>query len=130
MTQDSPRILYIEDNPLNMTLVRKSLHFMGYKLLEATSGTQGIEVAIRQRPDVVLLDLGLPDMDGEEVAARLRQHPITQYAAIVALTSESVDDPGMWCKTHGFNGFLTKPISRTTLLQAVRRSVVQHQPTV
>jgi len=120
MLKDSPRILYIEDNPLNMTLIRKSINFMGYRLLEAANGLQGINLAINERPDLILLDLRLPDMSGEEVAARLRQHPSTRHAAIVALTSESVDDPAAWCSANGFDGFLTKPITRTTLLQTVR----------
>ncbi|MCS6836541.1 MAG: response regulator [Anaerolineae bacterium] len=120
MLQDTPRILYIEDNPLNMTLVRKSLHFMGYRLLEAANGAQGINLALRHIPDLVLMDLHLPDISGIRVAARLRENPATKHVAIVALTADSANDPDQWCRDNHFDGYLTKPVSRTTLLQTVR----------
>lgn len=127
MLQDTPRILYVEDNPLNMTLVRKSLHFLGYPLLEAINGSQGINLALRYLPDLVLMDLHLPDTSGLQVAALLRQNPATQHVGIVALTADSVDDPASWCRDNDFDGFLTKPVSRTALLHTIQYWVGQSQ---
>jgi len=128
MTQVVPVVLYIEDNPLNIALVRKLLQPAGYRMLEAVNGKQGMYTAIRHRPDLVLMDLRLPDMNGVQVASHLRKHPLTKHAAIVALTAELVIDQGQWCKEHGFEAFLTKPVTRTTLLHAAQQWTAQAYP--
>jgi CheY-like chemotaxis protein len=130
MTQVVPVVLYIEDNPLNIALVRKLLQPAGYRMLEAVNGKQGMYTAIRHRPDLVLMDLRLPDMNGVQVASHLRKHPLTKHAAIVALTAELVIDQGQWCKEHGFNAFLSKPVTRTTLLHAAQQWTAQAYPSI
>ncbi|MCS6836540.1 MAG: response regulator [Anaerolineae bacterium] len=125
MSQALPIVLYIEDNPLNLELVSKSLRAAGYLVLGANSGEQGISMAIHHRPDLVLMDLHLSDMSGVQVAACLREHPLTKHAAIVALTATMVGDQAQWCKDNDFDDFLAKPVSRLALLNAAQRWAAQ-----
>jgi len=125
MSYRSATILYIEDNPINIMLMRKSLNSMGYKMLEAVSSAQGIDLAIRQRPELILLDLRLPDIKSSQIVARLRKHPLMRHVAIIALASQVVNDPAAWCQANGFDDIFAKPMSRTTLWHLMQRWVVQ-----
>jgi len=84
-------ILYIEDNPDNMLLVKRVLVSRGYSLLEARDGMEGLSMANREQVDLVLLDINLPDIDGYEVARRLRQSgkPELTYLPIIAITANA-----------------------------------------
>ncbi len=81
------RILYIEDNEQNMYLVTYMLEAKGYEVFQAHDGPRGIEIALEQKPDLVLLDIQLPGMDGYAVARNLRSHPGIAQTPILALTS-------------------------------------------
>lgn len=121
MNQALPVVLYIEDNPLNIALVSRSLRGAGYRVLEAVNGKQGVNMAMRHRPDLVLMDLRLSDMSGMQVASCLRRHPLTKHVAILALTSELVNNQAQWCQDNGFDGFLSKPVPRLALLRTVQQ---------
>lgn len=85
-------ILYIEDNPDNMMLVKRALESRGYVLLEAFKGIAGVEMAESNDVDLILLDINLPDIDGYEVARRLRasQKPALSYVPIIAITANAL----------------------------------------
>ncbi|MEO1166057.1 MAG: response regulator, partial [Chloroflexota bacterium] len=83
-------VLYIEDNPLNMRLVQKYLKKVGLTMIEAIDGSSGIEVATEQRPDLILVDINLPDIDGLEVTRNLKANPDMTNTPIVALTANAM----------------------------------------
>ena len=85
-------ILYIEDNPDNMMLVKRALEAHGYKLLQAMNGLDGVSVAEREEVDLILLDINLPDIDGYEVARRIRSSPkhALAYVPIIAVTANAL----------------------------------------
>ncbi len=109
------KILYIEDNPHNMRLVRKMLETMGLAMIEAIDGTRGLKMAAEQRPDLILLDINLPDIDGLEVVKRLKSDPSLLHIPTIALTANAMHGDREQCLASGFDGYLAKPIARMEL---------------
>jgi len=113
-------ILYIEDNPQNMRLVRKMLRSGGYEMLEAIDGLSGLDLASRGKPNLILLDINLPDIDGMEVTSRLKADATLGQIPIVALTANAMHGDRERFLEAGCDGYLAKPISRTELLNTVK----------
>jgi two-component system, cell cycle response regulator DivK len=122
-------ILYIEDNPDNMLLVKRVLQARGYSLLEAKSGFEGISVAESQRVDLVLLDINLPDIDGYEVARRLRSSGKTQltYIPIIAITANALKGDAEKALEAGCDVYMSKPINIRELSARVEAYVPSPQ---
>jgi CheY-like chemotaxis protein len=105
------RILIVEDNERNLKLVRDVLQFAGYDVVEARSGEQGVVLAKECFPDLVLMDIQLPHMDGVEALHRLRDSPETRAVPVVALTAFAMREDREQALRAGFDGYLEKPIS-------------------
>lgn len=114
-------ILYIEDNPLNMRLVRKILNNMGYDMLEAMDGLTGMGMVDAKRPDLILMDVNLPDLDGLEITRRLKSIPHLRHIPIVALTANAMHGDRDRCLAAGCDGYIAKPVARQEL-----RNVIEH----
>ena len=113
------KVLYVEDNPRNMRLVRKFLEHAGYEVLEAVSGLDGLEVAAKQRPDVILMDINLPDIDGLEAAGQLKEDPDLRGIPVIALTANAMHGDRERCLAGGCDGYIPKPINKLDLLETV-----------
>ncbi|MCW2736692.1 response regulator [Nocardioides sp.] len=113
------RILVIEDNPKNLKLVRDVLTHFGFEVVEATSGEDGVRLAGQVGPDLVLMDLQLPGIDGAEALRRLRAAEGTRSVPVVAVTAFAMDDDRERALAHGFDGYVEKPISVRALPQQV-----------
>jgi two-component system, cell cycle response regulator DivK len=114
-----PLVLIVDDNDKNLRLARDVLRAAGFRTLESSSGAEAITLAAERMPDVVLLDLRLPDMDGADAARELRQAPRTAEIPVVALSAlEASSD---WLSAAGFSGFLAKPIDVHAFADQVRR---------
>lgn len=109
-------ILYIEDNEQNLYLVTFLLKAKGYEVLQAREGMEGLAMAARRRPDLILLDIQLPGMDGHAVAQRLRQIPEVAQTPIVALTSFAMSGDREKALESGCSGYIEKPINPDTFL--------------
>lgn len=118
MTQS--RILVVEDNERNLKLVRDVLQFAGYEVISARSGEQGVALAREQAPDLVLMDLQLPAMDGTEALRILRDDPRTREIPIVAVTAFAMKDDRERALDAGFDSYLEKPISVRAFPELVR----------
>ena len=105
------RILVVEDNPLNLKLVRDVLEFAGYHVIEARSGEEGLRAAQEDPPDLVLMDLQLPGIDGTETLRRLRQGSLERSVPVVAVTASAMAEDRTRAALAGFDGFVEKPIS-------------------
>jgi signal transduction histidine kinase len=112
------RIVHIEDEPANRLLVRKLLSRAGHEVLEAEDGIAGVRLAIDSKPDLVLVDLNIPGLDGFEVALRLRGEPELKGVPIVAITAEGDRDTSL---SVGCDGFLQKPIDARTFAETIGR---------
>jgi two-component system cell cycle response regulator DivK len=116
-----PLVLIVDDNAMNLRLAGDVLVAAGFRILAATTGEEAVALADEHLPDVVLMDLRLPDMDGTGAARMLAQQARTASIPIVALTSMTLtDDPG-WLLTSGFAGYLEKPIDVERFPDQVRR---------
>lgn len=113
------KILYIEDNPQNMRLVRKMLGVGGYEIIEASNGETGLKMAFEHRPDLILMDINLPDIDGMEVTARLKAAPETSHIPIIALTANAMHGDKERFTQGGCDGYLAKPVTKNELLNTV-----------
>ena len=102
-----PRVLHIEDNAESRALVRRVLESRGFDVLEASDGLAGIDLAIRQHPDLILVDIALPGIDGYETASRLRSYRGLDGCPIVVLTANG--DRGL-ALSVGCDGYIEKPI--------------------
>jgi CheY-like chemotaxis protein len=114
------RILVVEDNERNLKLIRDVLQFAGYEIVEATSGEQGVALAQDCEPDLVLMDLQLPQMDGTEALRLLRESPRTRGVPVVAVTAFAMREDRERAFGAGFDGYLQKPISIRALPEQVR----------
>jgi two-component system, cell cycle response regulator DivK len=117
------KILYVEDNPHNMRLVRKMLKMGGHEVVEAINGADGLVMAEREHPNLILLDINLPDMDGIEVCQKLRDSDTTASIPVVALTANAMHGDRERFLDAGMDGYLPKPITRNELLNTVRQFV-------
>ncbi len=108
---DGLRVLVVEDNPLNLKLVRDVLTASGYDVFPAVTGQEGVTLAGTCEPDLVLMDLQLPDFDGYEALRRLREDPALQAVPVVAVTAFAMREDRERATESGFDGYLEKPIS-------------------
>ena len=115
------RILVVEDNPLNLKLVRDVLGAAGFDVVAATSGEEGLRLASSSPPDLVLMDLQLPGIDGVETMRRMRDAPQPVTAPIVAVTALAMAEDHANAARAGFDGYIEKPISVRALVGEVRR---------
>jgi two-component system cell cycle response regulator DivK len=118
------KILYIEDNEQNLYLVTFILEKHGYEVCAATDGQEGIDLAARIQPDLILLDIQLPRMDGYAVARQLRTNPDLATIPIVAVTSYAMAGDRDKALDAGCSGYIEKPINPDTFMQQVE----QHLP--
>lgn len=115
------RVLVVDDNTRNRKLARDILDAAGFDTLEAATGVEALELAAEHEPDVILLDLRLPDMHGVEVARQLQDGGRTARIPVVAMSATSLREQGDWLETAGFAGSIDKPIHVRTFPDQVRR---------
>jgi len=116
---DQITILYIEDNPGNLVLVQRVLQAEGYTVVGATDGQQGLDLAGESPPDLVLLDINLPEIDGYELASRLRDVPGMDDVPIIALTANVMRGDRERTLAAGCDGYIQKPVDVDTLPEQI-----------
>jgi two-component system cell cycle response regulator DivK len=116
-----PIVLIVDDNEKNRKLAQDVLSAAGFRTLGAATGAEAVALALEHVPDVVLMDLRLPDMDGTEAARTLGANVRTARIPVVALSALRLEGSGDWLEEAGFAGWLEKPISVGTFSDEVRR---------
>jgi two-component system cell cycle response regulator DivK len=104
-------VLIVEDNAKNLKLARDVLRFKGFRTIEAATGAAAIALALEARPDVILMDIQLPDMDGGEALLELRANDRTATIPVVALTAFAMREDRNRLLEAGFDGYISKPIN-------------------
>ena len=112
-------ILVVEDNPANMELTDCLLKASGYRPLLALSGAEGVRLATEQRPDLILMDIQMPDMDGYEATAAIKRRPELQACPVVAVTAFAMVGDQDRILSSGFAGYISKPIAPETFVTQV-----------
>ncbi|QJR35939.1 response regulator [Gemmatimonas groenlandica] len=116
-------ILIVEDNEDNRAIYGTMLRARGYAVLESTDGESGVATARRECPDLVLMDIGLPIMDGLDATRLLKSDPTTATIPIVVLTAHALRDERQRAQLAGVTGYLVKPVSSDELVAAVERAL-------
>ncbi|MBI5957276.1 MAG: response regulator [Chloroflexi bacterium] len=122
-------ILLVEDEPDNLEVVSETLMFYGASVRTAQDGQQGLEQLENYTPDVILLDLSMPRMDGWKMVQILKEDPKTKAIPVVALTAHAMAGDRERTLGAGFDGYISKPISITTFLADLRKTLEDNQPT-
>jgi two-component system, cell cycle response regulator DivK len=123
MTAHGVQVLVVEDNEKNLKLVRDLLHFRGITATEARSGREALDAVADQRPDVVLLDIDLPDMPGTEVLAELRRLDGMPSVPVLAVTAYAMKGDAERLLAAGFDGYIAKPIDVRSFVDTVLAAV-------
>jgi len=114
-------VLYVEDNEYNLKIVRQLLARTAYKLIEAKDGESGVVTALRELPDLILMDIQLPKLSGLDATRRLRADPKTAGIPIIVITSFALSGDDQKAKDAGASAYLAKPYSPRELLQMIRK---------
>ena len=117
----APQVLVVEDNERNMKLFRDVLQASGFRTLEATTGEQAVELVFEHRPDLVLMDIQLPDFDGIEALGRVRANDSFASVPVVALTAQAMEGDRERFLAAGFDGYLSKPVNIAEFVITVKR---------
>ena len=120
----SKRILIVEDNEHLRQILAKIMRFHGYEISETTTGAQAIETAVCTKPDLILLDLALPDMTGIEAGRAIRTHPATAHIPIIACSASLREEDRQEALRAGMNDYLLKPISAALIKAKIEKFIV------
>lgn len=119
------KILIVEDNPLHTRLLEMTLRSNNYTLLKATSGEEALDIAMREQPDLILMDLNLPKMTGFEVTKTLRENPTFSHTPIIAITAYAMRGDRERVIESGCDAYLTKPIDTRELPKVIAEMLLQ-----
>ena len=119
MSTEAALVLVVDDNRLNLELVTDVLEAAGYEVRQAGSGPEALEAARRELPQIILMDIGLPEMDGYAVLRALRDNPRTAPVPVAALTAQAMAGDEQRALAAGFDGYITKPINTRSLPQTI-----------
>ena len=114
------KVLYVEDNDDSVYMLKNRLTRAGFTVIVATDGTQGVAMAASERPDLILMDLTLPDIDGKEATRRIKADPATQRIPVIALTANAMAGDKEQAIAAGCDDFDTKPVELQRLLDKIR----------
>jgi CheY-like chemotaxis protein len=113
------KILYVEDNDDNVYMLKNRLTRAGFTVIVATDGAQGVAMAASERPDLILMDLTLPKVDGEEATRRIKADPAIQHIPVIALTANAMSGDREKALAAGCDDFDTKPVEMPRLLEKI-----------
>jgi len=117
------KVLVVEDNTDNLRIVRYALERAGYEVIPAGSGEEGIELAVRERPSFIIMDINLPGIDGMETARRIRDSESDGSIPIIAVTSYAMYGDRERIMKAGCDGYIEKPIDPITIMDTIRKII-------
>lgn len=123
MNDTKVKILVVEDNFMNKVLVREILAMHGYDIIEAKSGTEAIKSLNMHRPDIILMDIHLPEMDGITATRIIKSDERNRCIPVLALTASAMKGEEENLMTNGFDGYVAKPIDKKKLLETISASL-------
>ena len=121
MNENRKTVLLVEDNEDNLVVYRTILEHVGYRVVEARDGEEGVARARQERPDLILMDISIPKIDGWEATQRLKADPETDAIPIIALTAHALEEDRQKALHAGCDGYLAKPVEPRRVVQEVER---------
>jgi two-component system cell cycle response regulator DivK len=116
-----PRLLYVEDNEMNRDMLSRRLQRRGFEVLIAGDGEQGVTLAAAEKPDLILMDMSLPVLDGWEATRRIKAAPATRLIPVIGLTAHAMATDRDRCLEAGCDDYDTKPVELGRLLEKIER---------
>lgn len=123
-----PKVLIIEDNPDHINVASRILTAAGYDVISAIDAETGLQMANTHCPDVIMLDLGLPDLDGQTLLVQLRRVPKLQDVPVIAVTAWPPETGARMAEAYGFDGYISKPINFSTLSEQIAAYLPSDNP--
>ncbi|MEX1670620.1 twitching motility response regulator PilH [Zhongshania guokunii] len=114
-----PRVLIVDDSPTEIFKISKILSKSGYEVITAESGEQGIALVRQEKPDVVLMDIVMPGLNGFQATRQLSRDPETSGIPVIIVTTKDQETDRLWGQRQGAKGYLTKPVDSKSLLKAI-----------
>jgi CheY-like chemotaxis protein len=121
------KILIVEDNPLNMRLLEMTLRARSYTLLKATNGEEALDMALREQPDLIIMDIQLPKINGLEVTRKLRETPAFSHTPIIGVTAYAMKGDKEKVIESGCDAYLSKPINTRELPEVIAEMLLQRR---
>ncbi len=115
------RILYVEDNFENKLFVRRVIESMGHEMLEAETGLDSLDIAAKNVPDLILMDINIPGMDGLETTVKFKEDPDLAHIPVIALTANAMKGDKERCLEAGCDGYMQKPVGVSDLRREIQR---------
>jgi two-component system cell cycle response regulator DivK len=123
------KILYVEDNDDNVYMLKNRLTRSGYEVIIATDGAQGVALAVSEKPDLVLMDLSLPVLDGWEATRQIKGNPATRHIPVIAITANAMAGDKEKAMAAGCDDFDTKPVDLSRLLGKIKALMLRETRT-
>ncbi|ELA09743.1 response regulator receiver domain-containing protein [Moraxella macacae 0408225] len=114
------KILVVDDSPSEMAKFRDILGRYDHQIIEATTGEDGIQHAIHDQPDVILMDVVMPEMNGFQATRQITKNPATAHIPVVIISTKNQETDRVWGKRQGAKDYLTKPVTENELIQVIR----------
>ncbi len=115
------RILLVDDNPMTIEVMKQELEFLGYEVMVAQNGLEAVEMASSELPDLIVMDILMPKMDGFHAASQIRENPKTRAIPILAATAKAMSGDREKCLASGCNDYIAKPFTHIELGAAIKR---------
>jgi CheY-like chemotaxis protein len=128
MSSKPKRILVVEDNELNLDMLKRRLDRLGYEVLVATDGANGVQTAVEGQPDIILMDMSLPLMDGWEATRQLKNNDATRSIPIIGLSAHAMSEDKARALDAGCEDYETKPVHLNRLLAKIEKLTVKDVP--
>lgn len=123
MSKNQKRVLLVEDNEDNLVVYRTILEHVGFMVIEARDGEEGVNRARSERPDIILMDISIPKMDGWEATQRLKADGETSGIPIIALTAHALEEDRLKAMRAGCDGYLAKPVEPRRVVEEVEKFI-------
>lgn len=119
------KVLIVDDSPTEIQKIKSLLKKSGHDVIEAMSGEEGIDVAKSNQPDVVLMDIVMPGLNGFQATRQLTQDPVTKHIPVVIVTSKTQETDKLWGKRQGARGYLVKPLDEKLLARTIKDVIAE-----
>lgn len=123
MSSETQTVMYVEDDPGNRVLIRRVLQSEGYRIIEAKNASQALSVLKKEQPDIILMDINMPDVDGYTLTTQLKTMPNIQNIPIIAVSAKVLKSDREKAIAAGCNGYIEKPINVDTLSETINRYI-------
>jgi len=114
------RILIVDDSPTQLSVLSKVLIKNGYEIITAGDGAQGVEIAVSEKPDIILMDVVMPNLNGFQATRQITKNPETSHIPVIMLTSKDQETDRVWAERQGASDYLIKPPNETDLLNKIK----------